>query len=139
LKISKDTYDELCELGSGYLNPEGKEVNNPKPLFIASEIHRPPSLQEQIQRVLRSNISRQAHEQGHETFEESQDFDVEDPFDSPDPNTIYQVLDEEIPVMKEEKPPSDETETDEKDDTEVEPDGSFSDPAAQPKDESSKE
>ena len=136
MKISKKTYDELSHLGSAILNAEGQEINNPKPMLLSTDVKRPPTLQEQIQRVLRSNVSKEAHEQGFETLDESQDFDIEDSFDSKDPDTIYQVLDEEIPVMQPEK---EESKLTKKEESEVEPDGSSFDPDAQPKEESSKE
>lgn len=96
MEISKLTYDELSELGSAIIADNGKEINNPKPVVLHTGIKRPPTLQEQIHRVLRGRLSREAEQQGYETLEESQDFDVEN--EDTEPDTIYQVLEDEIPT-----------------------------------------
>lgn len=103
MKIKKSTFDKLTKLATAYLNQKGQEVNNPKPLNLAPGIGRPPTLQEQIQRIMRKEVSQQASAQGFETFEESQDFDIEDSFDSDQYETVYTTMTEESP----EPPPAD--------------------------------
>lgn len=70
------------------LDEFGHEVPDPTPLQIPSGFKRPETLAEQVQRLVRGAISRQAAEQGFETFEESEDFDLPD--DPDDPSTPYE-------------------------------------------------
>lgn len=97
MKITKDLYDELTNLRIAYLNELGQEVNNPEPLFV-NVTPRALSISEQIQRLLSSHLSRQAAEQGFETFEESDDFEDDDDDDAP--QSIYQQMKEEVPSPK---------------------------------------
>lgn len=85
----------------------GKEVNDPQPKICHTGVNRPPTLQEQINRVLRARVSMEAHMSGFETEEEASDFDVDDDFERSDPATIYQVLDEEF-IAPEYSDPGDE-------------------------------
>lgn len=90
MKISKELFDSLCELRFAYLDENGREMNNPTPMVIDANFERPPTLKEQIQRVLKTELSRQAYEKGNESFEEANDFDIdEDPF----PSSPYEVQD----------------------------------------------
>ena len=52
---------------------------------------RPQTLREEMQRYVRYELSRGAHEQGQETFEEFDDFEVED--DEPDMTSAYVMTD----------------------------------------------
>lgn len=65
----------------------GYEVPDPQPMQVRTGFKRPETLAEQVQRLVRGAISRQAEEAGMETFEDSEDFDVES--DS-EPNTPYE-------------------------------------------------
>lgn len=71
------------------LNEAGWEVPDPTPLTLPSGFRRPETLQEQVRRLVRSTVSQIAADQGVETFEDSEDFDVDDDFD---PNTPYEVF-----------------------------------------------
>lgn len=71
------------------LDEYGHEIPDPKPVAIPAGFKRPETLAEQVQRLVRTSISRQAAEQGFETFEESEDFDVDDEFD---PSTPYETF-----------------------------------------------
>lgn len=77
MNVSPETYNKLSKLTVAYLE-NGKEVNNPMP----SSLHRPrpkdQSLQAQIQRCIRNELSLQAEIQGHETWEEAEDFEMEE-------------------------------------------------------------
>lgn len=86
---------ELTDLTHAILTEDGKERNNPKPLVIHSDLTRPLSLQDQIKRLLKTELSMQAHELGMETLEEANDFDVEDDFDTEPPSDYEQMVDEE--------------------------------------------
>lgn len=68
---------------------EGHEVPDPRPVSIPAGFQRPPSLQEQVRRLLPDMI-RQQQEQEVETWEDANDFDVGDDFDPSSPwETIY--------------------------------------------------
>ena len=56
----------------------GWETPDPTPVARAVRFQRPPTLEEIVQRSIRGALSRHAAEQGHETFEEANDFDVDD-------------------------------------------------------------
>lgn len=77
---------ELVEI----MDENGWEVPDPKPMAIPAGFRRPETLAEQVQRLVRSAISREAEGQGMETFEESEDFDIEDEPD--DPSTVYETF-----------------------------------------------
>lgn len=79
-KVKVDTYPELDE--------HGHEVPDPRPMRIPAGFKRPETLAEQVQRLVRTHVSRLAEAQGAETFEESEDFDVGD---DEDPSTPYET------------------------------------------------
>lgn len=112
MKISKELYDHLCTLKAAELDDQGRELLNPMQLEIPYGMERPASLQEQIQRVLRNELSMQAHNQGQETFEEANDFDVLD--DDPEPFSAYEMrnmipeepsTDVDTPTLKDDSQP----------------------------------
>lgn len=72
-------------MSSKRLNDQGSEVLDSKPMEIPVGFSRPPSLQEQVQRMIRNEYSQQAHARGEETFEESEDFGEEDRDDMSSP------------------------------------------------------
>lgn len=67
----------------------GWEIPDPKPLSIPSGFKRPETLSEQVQRLIRHGLSDIAASQGFETFEDADDFDVED--EHLDPATPYEA------------------------------------------------
>lgn len=79
------------------LNEIGQEVLNPKPLAIPLGFQRPPTLQEQVRRLMRYeyNLMKQATGDDIETPEEADDFDVGDDFDI-DPVSGHEYIDPEI-------------------------------------------
>ena len=61
------------------LNGQGQELLDPNPLFVPGPGDAPLSIQDQIKRALRSEKLSEAFDQkGLETFEEADDFDIED-------------------------------------------------------------
>lgn len=66
-------------------NAEGKEVLDTTPVARNIPWSRPLTIQEQIQRYIRMEMSRDASEHGNETFEEADDFDVGDDYDPRSP------------------------------------------------------
>lgn len=68
------------------LRPKFMESNDPTPIAMPSHLRRPPSIQEQIAAAVRSEaFNRYVSQQGLETFEEAEDFDVGDDFDPDSP------------------------------------------------------
>lgn len=70
------------------LDENGWEHGSPEPIEIPAGFKRPETLQEQIKRLIRA-ASDEAASQGLETFEEAEDFNVDDDFD---PSTPYEVF-----------------------------------------------
>ena len=71
------------------LGPRGSENNDGKPISAPLNFKRPQTLQEQIQRLVRDAVSREAAANDFETFEEADDFDVGDDFD---PQSPYEMI-----------------------------------------------
>lgn len=59
-------------------NERGHELPDPTPVEVPIGFRRPLTLQEEIMRFVRREMSQIAEQQGFETFEESDDFDVDD-------------------------------------------------------------
>lgn len=69
------------------LDANGREVLDPTPVAIPAGFKRPPSLEEQIKRLVADrDIQRSLSDAGLETFDEANDFDIPD--DPPDPAAI---------------------------------------------------
>lgn len=94
MKVSAELALKLKKLTEAMYNEEGHEMLNPNPLFLDIGPKR-LSLQEQIQRCLSVELSRQAYDQGFETLEEALDFDVGDEAEL-QPESMYQAIDEEF-------------------------------------------
>lgn len=75
---------------------QGKEIFNPEPMYDNLRPER-DTIQEQIQRIVKMELSRNAMNQGYESFDEANDFDVPD--EDPEPLSGYEVRE-----MKEELP-----------------------------------
>lgn len=73
-----------------FLDANGHEIPDPQPVEIPARFKRPETLAEQIRRVTQGALSLQAAEQGFETFEEAEDFDIDD--DSFDPSSPYEEI-----------------------------------------------
>lgn len=73
-----------------FLDRNGHEIPDPQPLEIPAGFKIPETMAEQIRRVTRMHLSELAREQGMETFEESEDFDIDD--DSFDPASPYEEV-----------------------------------------------
>lgn len=67
----------------------GHELPDPTPVAIPVGLKRPESLQDQIRRLVRNELSAHAVAHGRESFEEADDFEVED--DPPDPRTPWEL------------------------------------------------
>jgi len=60
------------------LDHDGSEHVDPVPMAVPVGFRRPPTLAEQVQRLVRGEMSRRAELEGKESFEEANDFDVDD-------------------------------------------------------------
>lgn len=69
---------------------DGKEYGDPVPMAPPVGMSRPLTLAEQIRSMVRRELSDAAHSQGFETFEEADDFDIDD--DPLDPHTPYEAV-----------------------------------------------
>lgn len=65
-----------------------KEYPDPTPVEVPLGFKRPPTLQEEIQRIIRAQLSEHAQSRGFETFEEADDFNIDE---DPDPLSPYEV------------------------------------------------
>lgn len=101
MKFSEDLIDDLTNLRRSVINPEGKEVLNPRPLFLDTERVKIDS-REEIRRLIRNEMSIQALYQENESFEESDDFLVEDEFDLNEMGSPYNIKEEDFVPMKRE-------------------------------------
>lgn len=104
MNVTQELYDTLCGLTKAQLNEDGHELLNPVPVNVNIDLEKPLSLKEQIQRLMRNELSLQADLQGHETFEEANDFDVEDEFFD-DNMSGFEVLEDEVPLTAQEPQP----------------------------------
>ena len=77
------------------LDSKGKEITDPNPLQPTVPIKKQESIQDLIQKYVRGTLSNKAADDGIETFEESQDFDVENDFDREINMSGYEVVDME--------------------------------------------
>ncbi len=66
----------------------GREIPDPTPMSLPVGFKIPETLDEQIQRLVRNQVSRNADEKGFETFDEAEDFDVDDEID---PNSPFEM------------------------------------------------
>lgn len=87
IKIRNNAFDELVEhykelkadgLELGFLNIRGYEVPDPTPTDPPIGHIAGPDLIEQVRAMVRTELSRRAEEEGFETFEEADDFEVDD-------------------------------------------------------------
>lgn len=74
--------------GEVRLDAEGREIPDPNPMEVPAGMKRPETLAEQVQRLVRTSISAHAAMTGKESFEEADDFDIEEDFD---PSTPYET------------------------------------------------
>lgn len=88
-KKTPKTLDEAEAVAVARLNARGQEIPDPEPMVMPAGFRRPETLAEQVQRLVRTHISREAELAGAETFEESEDFDVDDDME---PNTPYETF-----------------------------------------------
>lgn len=70
----------------------GREIPDPTPISRPVGFRPPPTLQDQIRAYVRNELSAQAASQGHETFEEADDFDVGEDYE---PTSKWELSDDQ--------------------------------------------
>lgn len=101
-RATLERIEELLNKGKGkQLDEEGREVPDPRPVAPPIGYVKQPSMVEHIRSLVRSTMLQQAAEAaGMETFEDADDFDVDDEQD--DPRTPYEaVFDPPAPTLPE--------------------------------------
>lgn len=90
-KTKEKKHDKFVEeFGTSVMDEHGLEHPDPTPVALALKVKRPPTIQELIQTMCRNEMFQQGlAQQGEETFEESDDFDVVDE-DGDDFNSPYE-------------------------------------------------
>lgn len=86
----------------GKFDKQGRELPDDTPVAIPLGAKRPESLTEMMRRMIREDMSRAALDSGAESFDEANDFDVEEP-DAELFATEYEVMDvdgEVLPVAQ---------------------------------------
>lgn len=76
------------------LNERGHEVLDNTPVAKPVGWRPPLTMQEQIQRFVREELSRRAAEAGAETFEDADDFEVGDDYDPKSPYELDEAVDQ---------------------------------------------
>jgi len=79
----------LLETLKSKFTPKGHEIPDPTPVTIPVNLRRTESMDERIARIVQYSLSKSAEEQGLETFDEADDFDIPD--DPIDPTTPYEA------------------------------------------------
>lgn len=87
--FKKDTIMRIAKL-----TQDGAEINDPKNLFIPG-LRPPISIQDQIKRILRLEVAKQAQLAEYEDMEEADDFDIEGEFDADAPGSPYILMSED--------------------------------------------
>lgn len=69
---------------------EGRcEIPDPRPVAVPAGMRRPLTIQEEIKRAIRAEMSQVAADQGFETFEEADDFEVDE---DPELSSPYEIV-----------------------------------------------
>lgn len=75
---------------SAGLDAMGRETPDPFPMEVPLHLQAGPSLSDTVRRLIQGELSKIADDSGYETFEEADDFDIED--DPADPHTPYEAV-----------------------------------------------
>lgn len=74
-----------------FLDDQGREIPDPRPLDVPIGFKKPETLADQIRRLIRSQqLSDLANSQDMDTFEEAEDFEIDD--DMFDPSSPYEEV-----------------------------------------------
>lgn len=79
----------------------GREYLDPKPIEWPVGVGVPESLEQKIARMVRTSVSDHARSHGAETFEEADDFDIEDPEQLP--GSPHELDDDQERIMRDQE------------------------------------
>lgn len=71
-----------------YIDENGREVLDDTPVALPVSFKRPPTLQEQMRAMIKQ-MSIEASQEGAETLEEADDFDIGDDYDPTSPYEVH--------------------------------------------------
>lgn len=77
-----------------------KDKADPKPVEIPAELKRPETIEEKIKRIIRTELSAKATMEGEESYEESEDLDMDEDDDTPLTPYEMTVMKPEFPALK---------------------------------------
>lgn len=100
-KIVIDPETGELRMKNGYHNESGLEMCSSIPVAPPVGLTKRPSIIDQVRRMVRQEFSQAAREQGMESFEEADDFDVGDDFD---PRSPYEEFFDPPPATPSEAP-----------------------------------
>lgn len=86
---------------------DGRELPDPTPVEVPAGWRQPESVESMLARMVRTKVSELAEKEGLETFEEANDFDIED---EDEPLTAHEQQDMKLEALADEKRRLDETE-----------------------------
>lgn len=92
-QVAKGNLVQDVENNKPRLNEAGHETLDTTPVAIPIKLQRADNIASEVARLVRGTLSQLAEAQGHETFEESDDFDVGEDFD---PKSPYEIDDEDL-------------------------------------------
>lgn len=96
ITATKEHLDKIKETGTAILDGKGREILDPVPLTIHTELTRPLSLMEQLQRIRRAEALHKEMMED-ETEDESNDFKVEDEPEMPLTSYEFDAMEAERP------------------------------------------
>lgn len=89
--MDKERYEEAKKYLDGEIDQLGRELLNPEPTTLKTE--KRESLADKVKRYIRNELSQTAYEQGYETEEEANDFEMYDEFEDPALPSEYELHD----------------------------------------------
>ena len=94
-KKQKLDYGVTMDQMRAALTPGGAEINNPKPMAV-TVTPKPESMDQKVRRMIQQSLADKEIVSGHETYDEANDFEVEDDFDDEVLSSPYTLMDEEF-------------------------------------------
>lgn len=91
-KIAKEVADKFRRLVS--FNKAGKELPDPRPMEVPAHMRLPEDIHTRMRRMIREDMSAYAESQGAESFDDANDFEVED--EEPESRATHHELHEEV-------------------------------------------
>lgn len=83
------------------MNKNGREYVDPVPVEWPVGVSQPESLEQKMARMIRTSVSQLAAASGQESFEEADDFDVEDPDALPE--SVHELDDDQERIARDQE------------------------------------